>query len=452
MRRVFMSAVFLLFLFVTFPAWSAPVLLISIDGLRPDAVTHAADHALKIPNLQRFITDGSYAEGVVGVVPTITYPSHTTIVTGVWPAQHNILANTTFDPGFKNQIGWYWYAQDMHAPTVWKAAAKAGMVTASINWPVTVNATGIRYLIPEYWRAETPDDLKLIEALSLPEGWLQQLEQKLGPYTNGNDTTVQGDETRTRFAEHVLLAEHPGFMTLHLSALDEAEHETAPFSARSNETLEALDGMIGRLVQAALKNDPATDVIIVSDHGFMRTDHRVNLFIPFIEKGWVHVGPPNPLTGVPKVASWQATIWPAGGSGAIMLHDPADKILRQQVSTLLEKLASDPANGIARILSGEEAKRLGGFPDAAFVVELAPDYQLGYSFSGPLVTDAPSTGMHGYLPDRPEMRSSFFVLGANIAPHQNVGIVDMRQIAPTVASLLGVPLPTATEPRIPVTR
>jgi len=50
------------------------------------------------------------------------------------------------------------------------------------------------------------------------------------------------------------------------------------------------------------------------------------------------------------------------------------------------------------------------------------------------------------------MRSSFFVLGANIVPHQNVGIVDMRQIAPTVASLLGVPLPTATEPRIPVTR
>src|SRR5713226_10343079 len=64
----------------------APILvMISIDGLRPDYITAADAHGAKVPNLRRFLKEGTYAEGVVGVVPTVTYPSHTTLVTGVWP-------------------------------------------------------------------------------------------------------------------------------------------------------------------------------------------------------------------------------------------------------------------------------------------------------------------------------------------------------------------------------
>src|SRR5271154_1350615 len=74
------------------------VVMVSVDGMRPDYITHADEHGAKIPNLRRFMTEGTYAEGVQGVVPTVTYPSHTTLVTGVWPAKHGIYANTTFDP------------------------------------------------------------------------------------------------------------------------------------------------------------------------------------------------------------------------------------------------------------------------------------------------------------------------------------------------------------------
>src|SRR5262245_51557099 len=86
-------------------ASGAPVLMISIDGLRPDYVTRADEHGLKIPNLRRFVKEGAFAEGVTGVVPTVTYPSHTTLVTGVWPVQHGILSNTTFDPTNENMAG-----------------------------------------------------------------------------------------------------------------------------------------------------------------------------------------------------------------------------------------------------------------------------------------------------------------------------------------------------------
>ncbi|MGH9665310.1 MAG: alkaline phosphatase family protein, partial [Bryobacteraceae bacterium] len=352
------------------------------------------------------MAEGTYASGVTGVTPTITYPSHTTMVTGVWPAKHNILSNQTFDPHFENAGGWYWYADDVRVPTLWQAADKAGIVTASLNWPVTVNAVGIRYLIPEYWRAKTPDDRKLMEAVTRPDGWLRELEEKLGPFTNGSTTTVEADEVRTEYAVEILKEKKPGFMTIHLTALDEAEHETSPFSADSDKTLEELDGMIGRLVAAAMKNDPAAVVAVVSDHGFARTDHRVNLMVPFYEAGLIKPGKRSPVTGLPTVASWEAEPWMAGGTAAIMLHDPNDAATRARVKSMLEKLKADPSNGIARVMEGDAIRKLGGFPDAAFVVELKLGYQLGSARIGALVTPAPSTGMHGYLPDRPEMRAS----------------------------------------------
>jgi predicted AlkP superfamily pyrophosphatase or phosphodiesterase len=131
----------------------APLLvIISVDGLRPDYVTAADAHGAKLPNLRRFLKEGTFAEGVVGDVPTVTYPSHTTLVTGVWPAKHGILANSTFDPLQKNYQGWYWYVEDLRVPTLWDAAALAGRTTASVQWPVTVGAK-ITWNIPEVWRA-----------------------------------------------------------------------------------------------------------------------------------------------------------------------------------------------------------------------------------------------------------------------------------------------------------
>ena len=117
-----------------------PVILISIDGMKPEYVLEADVHGLKIPNLRRFVKEGAYSTGVHGVVPTVTYPSHTTIITGVSPAKHGIHANTTFDPLQKNYGGWYWYAEDIKVPTLWDAAADAHLTTVNVHWPVSVAA------------------------------------------------------------------------------------------------------------------------------------------------------------------------------------------------------------------------------------------------------------------------------------------------------------------------
>jgi predicted AlkP superfamily pyrophosphatase or phosphodiesterase len=259
----------------------------------------------------------------------------------------------------------------------------------------------------------------------------------------GNDTTVAGDETKTRYALEVLRRFKPAFMTLHLSSLDDAQHAHAPFSSEAKQTLESIDGMVARLAAAEFANDPSAVVVVVSDHGFMNISHLVNLYIPFLQAGLIQATA-NPQSSVPVINAWKAEPWLGGGMAAIMLKDSGDHETEQKVRALFDKLAADPGNGIAEILDRDAMAKRGTFPDATFLVVLKPGYYCGTATSGDLVTDIPgSRGSHGFSPEYPEMRASFFALGTGIAHHRDLGVVDMRQIAPTVAGILGVPMPTA---------
>jgi predicted AlkP superfamily pyrophosphatase or phosphodiesterase len=379
------------------------------------------------------MTEGAYASGVRGVLPTLTYPSHTTLLTGASPAKHGIYDNTTFDPLLRNQRGWYWYAEDVKVPTLWDAAAAAHLKTANVYWPVSVGAD-ITYNLPQIWRTGTDDDLKLQRALSTA-GLEQELSADLGRYPGGMEETVAEDEIRARFAIRLLQKKHPAFFTVYLTGLDTEEHLSGPFSPKSNETLERLDAIVGSLRAAAEKAAPGRATIcVVSDHGFAAVEHDVNLYAAFRDAGLFTVDKDNAITG------WKAMLWPAGGSAAVMLADPSDQTVRARVKALLDKLASDPANGIERIWSPEEIQRGGGFPQAAYLISLRIGYETAYSLSLPLITKPGNLGMHGYVPERAEMRSSFFIVGPHIAKGRAMGEIDMRQIAPTIADILRIRL------------
>jgi predicted AlkP superfamily pyrophosphatase or phosphodiesterase len=422
------------------------VILISIDGLKPEYVLDADAHGLKIPTLRRFLREGAYSTGVHGVVPTVTYPSHTTLLTGVSPARHGIYANTTFDPLRKNSGGWYWYAEDIKVPTLWDAAADAGLATANVHWPVSV-AARITWNLPQYWRAGTPDDRKLLRTLSTP-GLLDALEKDLGPYADGIDETITGDENRAKFAARLLELKHPAFATIYLTALDHEQHASGPFSAQSNATLERIDAAVAAILASIQRTYGERAVVcIVSDHGFVSADKALNLAVAFRNAGLIEFGPPTAGAGASsgeQIKSWKAMIWGAGGSAAIVLHDKNDAVTKSKVADLLARLASDPANGIDRIVPESELHARGGFPDAAFLVALRPGFVTGDAISGSVVTPSASfRGMHGYWPDQPEMNASFFIRGPGIPAAHSLGLIDMRAIAPTLAQILGLRLPSA---------
>lgn len=419
---------------------TAPLVIVSIDGMGPGYVLEADRYGLKIPNLRRFLKEGAWARGVKGVLPTVTYASHTTLVTGVSPARHGILYNEPFDPLDRNKEGWYWYAEDIRVPTLWDAAEEAGLDVAIVDWPVTVGARA-RWCLPQFWRTDfpdMPDDRKLSRLLSTP-GLLDEAQRALGaPYPSGYAYDVTDDSRRAAVSEWLLTTRHPRLHLAYFSALDEELHETWPGSPRVLAVLEELDAIVGRVRSAAEKaGGGRATLAVVSDHSHSRTTRELRLNEALREAGLIA------LDGRGRTTSWKAMAWGTGGSAAIMLKDPADETSRKTALEVLRGLAALQNSPIQRILDAAEAREARGFPDAAFVVGVKPDVRITSEMEEPILLDGLPAGEHGHLPENPEMDASFLIVGPGIPAGRDLGRIDMRDIAPTLAGLLGVALQSA---------
>ena len=264
------------------PAQPAParsdahVIMISVDGLVPDYYTEPARLGLKVPNLVKLKLGGSFATGVEGIYPSVTYPAHTTLVTGVRPATHGIIQNRIFEAPSETQTReWYWFTKDLKSETLWTLAKKAGLVTAGVGWPVTVGAE-IDYNMPEI---ADPNER------SSPKRTLQYSTPGLIPGAlgmgGGSDTTTDG--RRTKVAEYIIEKYKPNLMLIHFIALDGVHHEKGPRTPEAIAMAERMDEYIGRVVEATRKAGifEKTTFFIVSDHGFAEVKKRFepNVFL-----------------------------------------------------------------------------------------------------------------------------------------------------------------------------
>lgn len=415
------------------PPRRVPVVLVSVDGLRPDYIHRADEHGVSIPTLRAMVAQGAAATTVRGVLPTVTYPTHTTMVTGVSPTRHGVLANTTFDPFGDNHGGWYWYAEDVKVPTLWQLADEAGIPSASFYWPVNVGAKAT-WVLSQIWRADTADDRKLMRATSTP-GLVDELEANTGELPRGHAWAVEQDEQRARAAGWFLEKHNPGLLTLHMLALDSAQHADGLATPHVFRTLERLDTSLGELRDAARRSGGGrATMCVVSDHGFHRVEKLVNLMPELVRAGLIDV----------RKREWTATLWAAGGTGAIVLRDPSDQTVLEKVRALLDRLAADDSLGVERVLRRAEIEELGGFGDASFVVAMRPGFYLMNAWDGPPVRPAGGfRGGHGYLPDDPEMAATFVCEGEGVPVGLSLGAIDMRDVAPTLAGRLGITIPRA---------
>ncbi len=426
------------------PAAAAPVLLVSIDGLRPGDVLEADKRGLKVPNLRQFLVQGSYASGVRGVLPTVTYPSHTTLLTGASPARHGIYSNTTFDPLQVNYSGWYWFASDIKVPTLWQAAAAAGLSVGNVHWPVSVGAQGVTWNLPQIWRSGHADDAKLLTALATP-GLVAELEAATGEtYAAGIDESIEGDENRGRFAVALIKRHRPGFATVYLTGLDHQQHEDGPGSATAHAVLERIDTIVGKLIAAERAVHPGAVIAVVSDHGFAPVSRETNLFRAFIDAGLITLGSDG------KVASWIAMPWPSGGSAAVVLAHPDDAAAVARTAAVLTALKADPANAIVAIIPASTIKDMRGNPQASFFADFAPGTSAGnFAYQGQGVRQAAhNKGTHGWFPAMPEMRASFMLMGPGIPKAHVLGEIEQRAIAPTLARIMGARLDGAEVPAL----
>jgi predicted AlkP superfamily pyrophosphatase or phosphodiesterase len=252
------------------PAHVRRVLLVSVDGLMPETYLEPDRHGLQVPTLRRMVKEGAWAPFATSVMPAVTYPAHTTIATGVAPSAHGILSNRPFDPLERNQGGWRWYAEDIRVPTLWDAATASGRASALIQWPVTVGARPT-FLVPEYWRAGTAEDQKLLRAMTTP-GLLEAVERRFPELWRELTPPNSADAASVDVAVHLIDTAAPELIMVHIWMVDEMQHRHGPWSAPARAAIEEADRQLGRLITACQHAGVWEDtaLFVVSDHGFAR--------------------------------------------------------------------------------------------------------------------------------------------------------------------------------------
>ena len=387
-----------------------PLLVISVDGLDYRYLRDCDKLGLKIPNLRRLMRDGEVTQGIIGVFPTVTWPSHTTLITGVDPRVHGILGNRRpRDEGGD----YYWDVSLLKTKTLWHAAGEAGLKTAAITWPVTVGAA-IDFNLPEYFQKRRSGAMNLpsIEKKATP-GLVEKIAKVFPSFAQ----EWMDDRTRTLAAVFLLKYERPDLLLLHLIDLDAEAHENGPFTREANAVLEYTDELIGQMLQAA---PPETVVAVVSDHGFERADRVVDVNLLMARDG----------------VSAKADL----RFGLLTTNDEA-------AVSWLRAASREGNHGVGREISKEELIQFApGLANVAAAFEPAQHHLFGAAVDGQIESKPAETGVHGLWPSRDDYRASFVVWGKGIKAARKPA-ASMLSVAPRLAELLGVKLPGATTPR-----
>ena len=230
------------------PQERAPVLLVSIDSFRPDYLDRGVT-----PNLARIAREGVRARWMNPSYPSLTFPNHYTLVTGLRPDHHGIVHNTMRDAAlgdFSNSNETAvreprWWGGE----PVWVTAEKAHLRTATLFWPgseAPINGTW-----PTDW-IKYDDAMPMTQRVDTVLGWLSRPA-----------------------------GERPRLTTLYLGALDHTAHDFGPYAPQTDATLAEVDVAIGRLLRglAASGLRDRVNLVIVSDHGMAPVPYSHSLDI-----------------------------------------------------------------------------------------------------------------------------------------------------------------------------
>ncbi|QNF33127.1 alkaline phosphatase family protein [Adhaeribacter swui] len=408
------------------------VVIISIDGFRPEFYQ---DKSWAAPNLQLMAANGVQANGVRGVFPSVTYPSHTTIITGVMPLQHGIYYNSPFEPDGATGR-WYWEENLIKTETLWDAARKAGLKTASVFWPVSAGAP-IDYNIPEVWSLDkNMDRVTPVRQGAFPKGLFEEIEQnatgKLEVRDLNSDYLI-ADENGSRMAAYLIETYQPNLLTFHVFTVDHAAHSEGRDGEHVRKAVATADRAVGNILEAIEKAGikESTAVIVTGDHGFVDIKQS---FAPNVLLA------KNGLIGKEK-GDWKAKFHTSGASAFLHLKKPNDKQTIAQVKKLLAALPEDQKK-LFRVVERAELDKIGADPNAVLALAPVPSITLSATTEGEILKAAKG-GTHGFFPDFKEIQTGFVGYGAGFTQKNTVPLMGLEDIAPLVSRLLGVPSPTS---------
>lgn len=431
-KKILFGAALLLASNYMFGQQAKHVIIISIDGLRPEFYKDPSWNAV---NLHHMKNEGVYADGVQGVFPSVTYPSHTAMITGALPIRHGVFYNLFFEP-WDSAGRWYWNESEIKVPTIWDAARQAGLTTAAVHWPVSVGAP-ITYNIPEVW--SWPGKKELLGKIgenSTPKGLFEEAQKNATGTLNEvdyNGDYLSADENMARLAGYIFKQYKPNILAVHLANTDHFEHEEGRDGLKVRLAVASADRAVRTIIESVNKAGltDSTAIMIVGDHGFVdiHTSLRPNIWLR--DNGFATPSQPG------SKDKWKALFHTAGGSAFLQLKDKNDKATVQQVHAILKNLP-DAQKKMFRIVERAELDSIGADPNVPLALAAKEGFSFSASDKGKTPVNAAKGGTHGYFPDFKNIQTGFIGYGAGFKKGAVIPVMGLQDIAPIVTQLLNI--------------
>lgn len=414
------------------------VVMISIDGL---AAYYLDDPKADVPTLRKLAIEGARASMMKAVTPTVTWPNHTTLVTGDYPARHGVVGNNYYDRATGKKVVLisdpvFDKDEIVKVPTVYDAAKAAGLKTAAIRWPATRNAKTLDWTLPDvrteelYTKYTTPELQKECAAANIPI-------IKKSP-----SSTFEADESRdaahTDAFNLILRKHHPALALLHVIDVDHTEHSQGPRSEEAYRAIHEADGYVQKVWEELQRDYPGrATLLIVSDHGFSPINKMLLPNVLLAKAGLFRSdkkAEDNPVQLVTQ-----------GGSAFIYVKDQTH---RDAVIARVRK-ALKGLPGISKIVDYRQFQDYGvadpkmdpHAPDMILFAEEGCSFGDTAAGALPFSEKPERKGSHGHDPALPDLHATFIAWGAGIKAGTNLGEIKNIDVAPTIARLLGIQLP-----------
>ncbi len=415
------------------------------------------DKLKNMPNFSKILPGAAVVRNVREVYPTLTYPIHTTLITGVYPDVHGIMHNQQpsiepENPDFSIMgSDWYWHKKHIKVPTLADAVFERGGSVATVLWPVTAGEKR-GWNVPEIWPQKMERFREVYEDASSANAFEAYYEPFVARYNwkdHGTDDMVYYS---AEIALDILRSQKPDLLLAHITHLDHTRHVYGTKGREVDDCLRQLDILAGRFIQAARDAGTLEDTnfVILGDHGQIDIREIFHMNLLLRERGLIRTD------AYDNVIDYDAYCFTAGFSAHIMLRDPDDGELRQKVRELLSEWHAAYPKHIEAVYDAAEVRRserLAG--EFSFVVEGADGVLISGDMDAKYLFDSSSPryehfkAMHGHHPDKGE-KPPFIAFGPDVVPGYRQDSARMIDVAPTLAALIGANMPQMEGSALPL--
>lgn len=392
-----------------------------------------------LPHFKELFQRAAVCRSVKSVCPSLTYPAHTSIITGKLPVHHGIVNNLRLQPERENP-DWFWQRKFIRGTTLYDEARKSGLTTASLLWPVTAGAR-ITYNLPEIWANRPWENQLMVSFLYGTARYEIELYRRYGHLLDGIrqpmlDNFVQSALLRT------LRKYHPDLTLVHLTDVDAIRHEYGVDSQNAKDALVRHDLRLGEtmglLERMGEKN--TTNIILLGDHYQKNVGQVVYPNYYIVKNGWAQPRGKG-------LVKWKAAAQNCDGACYIYVKSRKDKAQILEVAKWLKEWKKDPDSGIQSIYTGRQAWDKGADPRCTFMLEAKEGYYFKNGCELPFQRAEEGNGIHrgahGYDPDAPGYETFFLAAGPDFQPGAKVSEMYLIDEGPIMARVLGLELEDA---------